>query len=752
MFMACRFFPALIFSMAALVHSGFSQDTAYLQNPPIIIKPLQGEIRLDGKSEEEAWVGATSLPFIVFEPVWGMQPTEKTELLVGYDSSFLYIAGRCYTKDSATIVARNLIRDGWRGDDWMTFHIDSRFDRQNAFVFSIYPFGSRYDLATSNDAVELGGSTLNVAFNMFWQAKTTINRNGWFFEMKIPLFNLRFKPNAKGEITMGISSTRAIQYNQEYHQFPATPRNAVDPIMKPSLKQPVVLSGIPKPRLFLLTPYSSISRSRKNALNPSQTAYEASASVKFQAGVDAKIGLSSYLTLDLSVNPDFAQVEADDQLINLSRFSLFFPERRLFFQEQAGLFEFNLGGNSQLFYSRRIGINQGQLTKIYGGLRLTGKLNDRLDVGALSMQSADTYLADSTRVPSENYSVIRLRQNFLNERSFIGGMFTNRIGVSQQNAAFGVDALVNPGGMHYLLFSAASGVYDHQESNISGWQSSRISLLWETRRTDKWHHRVGYTFSGADFNPGIGFVDRSAFQNLRATLAYGRFAKDKRGTFQYGRLTLLNADAFTSTQSGKLESLVLESGIKLRTFLGTEWNLQVQYLYEYLQNQQNFGNGISIPAGSYRFPTFSLDYAPPRFKIMRTPITISEGGFYNGRRFNAKISPAINLGSHWEIQAAYDFSYVRFKQKNIYKPIHTARMQITYALDLHFSAIAIVQYNNAVNQFFNNLRLRYNFSDGHDLYLVWNENFFTETLYSSAGKRPSSEFQHFTMKYNYTFF
>ncbi|MEM9983282.1 MAG: hypothetical protein AAF734_12360, partial [Bacteroidota bacterium] len=146
---------------------GAAQDTTYLDKPPMVIEKFSETIVLDGMSNEAIWQKATSLPFIMFRPVWGQAPTEKTEMLLGYDDGFLYVAGRCYYSDSTNIIARTLERDGWRGDDWMTLHIDSRYDKQNAFVFSIYPLGSRYDMATSNDAVELGNSTFNDAFNMF---------------------------------------------------------------------------------------------------------------------------------------------------------------------------------------------------------------------------------------------------------------------------------------------------------------------------------------------------------------------------------------------------------------------------------------------------------------------------------------------------------------------------------------------------------------------------------------------------------
>jgi hypothetical protein len=729
----------------------FGQDTTYLSKPPMLIKKLTSEVVLDGNSKEIAWQSAVSVPFIVSDPIWGQKPTEKTELLVGFDERYLYVAGRCYVQDSASMIGRTLVRDGYRGDDWFTFHVDSRFDRQNALVFSIYPLGSRYDMATSNDAIELGNATFNPAFNMFWEAKTVMTREGWFFEMKIPLYNLRYKRDKNGNVAMAISATRAIQKKQEYHQFPAVPQNAIDGLMKPSLKQPVVFLGLPKQKLFLVTPYLSPNYSRSNTLNTTETAFDKNGKYGFQAGLDAKIGISSYLTLDVSANPDFAQVEADDQLVNLTRFSLFFPERRLFFQEQAGLFEFSLGGASQLFYSRRIGINNGQLTRIYGGARLTGKLDSKTDIGLLNMQSASTTFADNSQIPSENFSVLRLRRKVLNDRSFLGVMLTSRLGDGSQNYAWGVDGLLNPSRNHYLLVSASSIINANDNQIVKSIDASRFSILWENRKTNQFFHRIGYTYSGENYAPAIGFVDRTNYHYWTGSLSYGKFAKERKGLFQYKRLTFLNIESYHHAQNGKLESMLGQSNLRLVTFKGYALVARVDYNYEFLASPLDFGNGVVITPATYQFTTAGISFAPPRFKNIRLPIRVSEGGFFNGNRLNINLSPTFNLGKHWEVQANYDFSYLRFKETNLYKPIHIARLQVLYALNLHLSVSLITQYNSNINQFFNNLRFRYNFKDGHDLYLVWNENFYAERQVSETLLRPISGNQAFILKYSYTF-
>jgi hypothetical protein len=727
-----------------------AQQATYLKEPPISIPKGEGELILDGISDEALWSNACSVPFIVYRPVWGMEPSERTELLVTYDEAYLYVAGRCFTKDINTLVARNLVRDGWRGDDWMTFHVDSRFDRQNALVFSIYPLGSRYDAAVSNDAVDLGTSSFNQDFNMIWEAASIINEEGWFYELKIPLYNLRFKPLAEGKIYMGISAARTLQHHQEVHQFPAVPLDVMDPMSKPSFKQPVVLEGIPKQKLFWLTPYTLLSRSR-SMVPQVEEGFKKQINYNKQLGLDAKIGLSSYLTMDISVNPDFAQVEADDQLVNLTRFSLFFPEKRLFFQEAAGLFDFNLGNNTQLFYSRRIGIDQGRLTPIYGGLRLTGKWDERTDIGVLSMQSAPVDDGSGGRRETENFSVVRARTRMFNERSFVGMMFTQRLSRQQSNYALGADAMINPLNNQYILLSAAQTFLQENQKFDYGIQRGRYTLSWENRQSNGWHHRMSYVYSGKDFDPGIGFVDRSNFHQWSGNLNYGSFATNKEDKFQYKRWTLLNFSGFMQPGTQIWETLTLGSSLLLRTFSGVDWTLTSQFQRELLETPLNFGNGVVIEPGIYGFTDFGMAYFPPTFRNVRSTVRLSEGGFFNGRRFQGSINPVFNLGKHWEIRTLYTYTRLRFAEWNLYRDIHLGRLQVNFALDLHLSIAWILQYNSVVDQYFNNFRFRYNFKDGHDLYLVWNENFLSHNRQGLEGLMPEKGDQALILKYNYTF-
>lgn len=745
--MFLRFTFGCFLLMSAL--SAWAQDTAYLRELPIVIPQLQGEILLDGKIDEPAWQHAAHFKHILFEPVWNGTSTDSTELLVTYDDRFLYVAGRCYDHEPEKIVARNLVRDGWRGDDWLTFHVDAYGDKQNAVVFSVYPLGSRFDMATSNDAIDIGNSTFNANFNMIWDAKTTTNEQGWFVEMKIPLSNLRFKAK-DGRAVMGISSSRPIYHKGEFFQFPAIKQGEFEPVMRPSLKQPVVFEQIKSQRLLQVAPYF-LSGFQQNR-NYAETKIDKKQEGEFQTGLDVKYGLSPYLTLDLTVNTDFAQAEVDNQQVNLSRFSLFFPERRLFFQEQAGLFEVNLGNRSQLFYSRVIGINNSERTPIIGGARLTGKLG-KWDIGALNMQTSGTTLSDATHIPTENFGILRLRHKAFNDRSFVGFAGTSRVGKDRRNFAVSTDAILNLKDNLYFLGAVAS-TFDQasaESPNKSGLSASRVNFSLEQRQRSGFAYNLGYSFSGKDFDPGIGFVDRSNFHRANGALNYSKFAKDRSGWLQVQNWNLLTADAYWNAGSGKLESLEWSSKWSGQDFIYNYYALSAVGNYEYLADTLYFSGGLHAPPGTYTFARGTLNYGPPNLRPINMSAQVSMGSFFDGWRFSSTIAPIFNINKHLEIRTNYQFEYLQFAKRHLQRPLHLASIQLGYAANLHLSGSAIIQYNSASDKLFANARLRYNFRDGHDIYLVYNENFATQ---DSENYRAllNSEQQTLLLKYIYTFY
>lgn len=737
-------FTALLFFAFKLT----AQDSlAYLNAPPLVIKALRGEITLDGKVDEAAWQQIPSFDFIMFRPDWG-KPNDNTILKVAFDDRFLYVAAVLRDSAAAPVISRNLVRDGWNGDDFFTFHIDAAYSKQNASVFSIYPSGSRFDMTVANDAVELGNSTFNGTYDMLWEGKTHMLPDGWSLEMKIPLSNLRFREQ-NGKVYSAISSARTINDRNELYVFPAMPQEVNSSMMKPSIKQPVIFEGLKTRRQLLVTPYLLGGSNRSQSINSDQTAYDRRSDFTREVGLDIRYGLSSNITLDLTLNTDFAQVEADDQQINISRFSLFFPEKRRFFQEQAGLYEVGMGGTSQLFYSRNIGIFQGNLAPIIGGARLNGQLA-KWEVGALSIQTQST-TSNGTNLPSENFSVARLRRKVLNNRSFIGFMGTHRSHSGYHNSAFATDAFLNIKGETYFVSTLAYS--SDSEDQTSGFLNN-IRFASELRRRvgEGWLYALNYNYSAPDFNPGMGFLGRQNFHNNFAQLQHGKYNQVGEGNFQYVKWTLLTSDKYWAASSGNFETWYNFSGWEATAFNGNSYDVSHIRELQQLEQPLRFSDKLEVPAGRYFFHYAFIGFYPAAQRKFGHRARLEAGSFYGGRRVTLTYSPSFNLNENINLSARWRANYIDLTRVGSGKEwLHVGQVKLEAALNLHLSGSFTWQYNSNSKTIFNNARIRYNFRDGHDLYLVYNENFNTQ-LEREVPILPRSSQQVFLLKYVYTFF
>ena len=357
------------FLMALLNGNTFAQER-------LVIQRLTAPVQFDGISNEDAWKHIDPLPMIMHAPVFGKQPTEKTEVFLAYDDIYLYMAGRLYQTDPEMVQATSKKRDFMGpNSDWFGFILDTFNDKENGVSFLTTPAGLRLDMTVFNDAQASSPEMMpvNVSWNTYWDVKTVQNEQGWFVEMRVPFSSLRYQQ--KGDQTvMGMIVWRYIAQTQENCIWPAIPPDwGMFSAWKVSRAQEVVFHNIPPKKPVYITPYVLGGYERMFELNDAETLYEKHEDNTLEGGLDVKYGLTSNLTMDVSLNTDFAQVEADDQQVNLTRFSLFFPEKRQFFQERSSNFSFSLGGPQDLFYSRRIGIYDGKPVRILGGARIVGR-------------------------------------------------------------------------------------------------------------------------------------------------------------------------------------------------------------------------------------------------------------------------------------------------------------------------------------------------------------------------------------------
>ena len=717
---------------------------------PVKIRKTEEKIQIDGILSEQVWKTLKPFSFSEFNPNSGIKDS-LTTMYITFDRDHVYIAFKALEPEPQKIIGRSLLRDTWYGDDYVSFHIDPNDTDEHGFIFSVFPEGSRIDIAVSNDAIPLGNATFNGSYDMIWEAKVRKDETGWTAEYKIPIANLRFQRDDDGNAIAGISGLRSQNYRNKRVTFPELPQNVPNAVEMPSLKYPVIFEGLQPKKQLQITPYFTGTLGNRFRLNSEENIYDKEQMNELDAGLDIRYGISQNLTLDVTLNTDFSQVEIDDQVVNINdRVNIFLPEKRKFFQEQAGLFDFNAGILSQLFYSRQIGINNGRLTPVIGGVRLTGQMG-KTAVGLLSLQTEGITLGDDTGVPTENFSVVRLRRKIVNNKSFIGFMATNRIRKGYYNTAIGVDNVISfPKDL--FLISSLSTTFEKSNTTYNIKDNSRFSVYLDKRKRNGWFYRAAYEFSGDQYNPSMGFLLRERHHNLYAGLNYGKFNTDKNeSAFQYNRWTLLNSDLYMNTDFTEVITWYNRSFWSGRSFNGSSFSIFAQAQYENVADTLNFSNTLFVPAGNYRFYYVGASYRSPDQYNFQWPVSIEYGTFFDGTNLRITVAPQLNLGKHFNMQASYRLNKITFPARNQNDWLHIAESRLNWAFNLRLSGSIIGQYNSISNQIIASARLRYNFRDGHDLYVVYNRDYNVERGLLTP-QLPAYNNQVLTLKYIYTFF
>jgi hypothetical protein len=342
----------------------FSQDI----NSAYSIQKLNGELKIDGLINESVWKGITPLPLTMHWPDYKGTITEETEVRIAYNDQYLFVSAICYDTKPGAIQTTSFQRDGVsQQTDQVTLILDPYNDNENSLLFVVTPIGARADITVKNDAQ--GDGSVSTSWNSYWIAESTIDENGWQTEMRIPFSSLRFQVN-DNKVEMGMSIYRYVARKRELNTYPAIrPDWGFWSFGKASQAQTVEFEGIQNKRPWYTSPYLLVGTGHHYETDD-QNQHVRINDNDFQVGLDVQHAFSDNLNADFTINTDFAQVEADNQVVNLSRFSLFFPEKRRFFLERASTFDFKFDLNNNMFYSRNIGIENGNIVPLYGGARL----------------------------------------------------------------------------------------------------------------------------------------------------------------------------------------------------------------------------------------------------------------------------------------------------------------------------------------------------------------------------------------------
>jgi len=649
-----------------------------------------------------------------------------------------------YDSEPNKIQSVSMQRDVWTySADNFYINIDSFNDHDNSRLFLVTPSGTRTDVEFLHDAEGAPLRNTNTSWNAVWDVAVVRNAEGWCAEMRIPFSSLKFQ-SVDGKVVMGITVCRWNARKYETSIFPLIPQELGRwGMMRPSQTRDVVFEGIRSRKPLYITPYALGGLGQKNDLNEPGTAYQRTDRLEHEAGLDIKYGLTNNLTLDVTLNTDFAQVEADDQQINLTRYSLFFPEKRLFFQERSGNFEFGFEGSNSLFYSRRIGLHEGNQVRIFGGARIVGRTG-LWDIGLLSMQTGKF-----EELPSENFSVFRLRRQVFNPYSYLGGMLTTRIGTNGVwNAAYGVDGNIRMFGDDYLSLKWAQ-TFDESKS-LQGFSldSARVFVDWERRNIESFHYKLNYSRAGKNYLPGSGYENREDFTRFGDQLGYG-WIPAKESRLLNHRISLAGF-AYLRNLDNSIESAEIGPGWEFETKAGFGGAFSFKRHLEDVQKEFSFSDRAKVPAGRYTYHEFEAVYDSPRAGQLRFSTTVNAGTFYDGTRLSFTFSPTWDVSQRIYLFGSYQINKLNFKDRGQEFIGHIARLRFRLMPTIRHTLTAFIQYNSANNLVLTNIRYRYNPREGHDFYIVYDEGFNTDRQ-RERPFLPLSRNRTVMVKYSYMF-
>ena len=683
---------------------------------------LTAPLKVDGILDEEVY--SREKPFgglIQVTPRYGEQQTERSDVWITYDNTHIYLSCRCY--DSAPPdewIINELRRDtnGLRQNDHIGAMFDTFYDRRSGFGFYTNALGARADYSI----VDEGGS--NTDWNPVWTAKGGRFDGGWTVEMAIPFKSLRYRPGPNQ--VWGLQLRRSVRRKNEWAYLTPVPQILAGPQAFNRVSSAGTLVGLDLPesgRNLELKPYA-ISRVTTDRLRTPAISGEFESDI----GGDMKYAITPNLTADLTINTDFAQVEIDEQQINLTRFSLFFPEKRDFFLEGRGIFDFarggsgvgsNFGGGADLpylFYSRRIGLNANRIVPIDVGGRVTGKVGPWA-IGAMNIQTGSE--AVSQTEPT-NFSVLRLKRDVF-ARSAIGIMATNRsrlTGRDGSNQAYGID------GAFSISQDLSLGAYwaETNTTDLEGDDQSWQALA--DYSTDRYGARGEFLSIGANFRPEVGFTRRTGIDRSFAEL---RFSPRPRNIKGVRKFTWTASGEYVENSVGDVEARVWTGRF------GTEFESSDQFQLDFVRNFDLLdlpftpaGSPVAIPAGTYSFDavTAALTFGAQR-RISGT-VTAQAGEFYNGKIRSLTLGPGpMTPGGRVSVMTQLTFEPT-FQISRIELPTATfttrlARTRIDYAFSPLMFVSALLQYNSADRALGTNLRYRWEYAPGSELFLVYTD-------------------------------
>ena len=687
------------------------------------IRLLAG-IRVDGQLDEPVYDAVPPVSdFIQQLPDEGAAATERTEAWVMFDDENFYVAGRCW--DSAPPsewTATEMRRDAFNmlNNDLFGFLIDTFYDRRNALLFYANPAGGFVDQAITNEG------NPNRDWNPVWDVKTGRFDGGWTIEMVVPFKSLRYRPDR--DQVWGIQIRRTVIRKNEWAYLTLIPISAAGfggrgGVFRVSAAGTLVgLETPPVSNHLEIKPYAIGGMTTDVNAPPDQGTRHGG------LGVDLKYGVTRNLTADFTVNTDFAQVEVDEQQVNLTRFNLFFPEKREFFLEGRGIFDFargsfrtarslrqgsvlGTGDAPTLFYSRRIGLEDRQVVPILGGGRLTGKVG-AFDVGALNIQTDDEMVSGT---PGTNFTVLRVKRDLL-RRSSIGALLTSRsvsLDGAGSNQAYGADA-------NFSFFDSVNflGYYARtRTTGVTGRDASYQARF--DYGADRYGFELDHLLVEDNFRPDMGFLRRD---NFRRTSVSGRFSPRPQSIESIRQFVLeASLDRFLTADAGWLETRQQQVALQTELENSDQFGVRLSDSHELLQKPfRPSGGGVTIPVGDYDFTDVRLTYALGPQRLLNGRVEVATGGYFDGKLTSIDLSRGrVDLSPRLSVEPSLSFNWIDLPGGSFRTDLVRGRLNYTFSPRMFVSSL--FQYNSTSRTLGTNLRLRWEYSPGSELFVVFTE-------------------------------
>lgn len=674
---------------------------------------------IDGVLDDTAWQDAVRIDDLhQFQPVDHGKPSEKSEFFVSYDEDFFYIGAHLYDSSPEQISARQLVQgQTLMFDDAIEFLLDPFQTRRTGFWFQLNPNGIR------RDGLYESATEINRDWNGIWQAQATRDASGWSAEIAIPFKTLNFNP---ANSSWGFTVARTIARKKEEIAWASFDR-AINPGSAGTLD---CISGIRQGRGLDIAPSVALKQSNDFSVQ--------GASSKLVPSLDAYYKVTPSLTAALTVNTDFSATDVDDRQVNLTRFSLFFPEKRQFFNQDVDIFSFGgLEENGRPFFSRRIGLgDNGEPVDLTAGLKLSGRIG-RWNIGVLNVLQEEY-----GNVDQGNIFVGRASANILQESS-VGLIFTRGNPTANfDNQLFGTD-------FRYRNTSLIPGktlqaAFWYQQSDTEGVTADEQAYGWriEYPNSEQWFGELSQWVIEENFNPAVGFVNRSDISASKGELGY-TFTPNGRWLRNVGFKAILenidNTDGELETRELIFKPLVAE------TQSGDTFELRLKRLEEVLETEFDISPGVLIGAGDYVFDRMQLVLATALERPFALSMDLDVGEFYDGDLFKIGGDLTWRPGPHLYLQFGYEFNDVELPAGSFVTRLYRARIDVAFSAK--WSWLNVLQYDNVTESAGLNSRLRYNPQAGQDMFFVVKRQFDVDPL----SRNLSSSMSEVVLQFHYTF-